>query len=477
MVLSLRCAYIISFILAVTVAPTEGLDNGLGRTPPLGWSSWNYFANHINETVFEEMADAMVSTGLAKIGYTYINVDAGYLTKQRDVNGKLVVDKTKFPSGMRHLSDYIHAKGLKLGVYTDLTAHSCGTGPGSYEHYDIDADTFANDWQADYLKVDYCGGTPSREPAPQYAAFDALGLALNKTGRNIYYSICPHTNTPASGTGLPYRGASIYSPPQVWNSSQRQNLANSLLVEYVNSFDLWYADPIPAGDGGAMAMPGGMITNIDSMVQMTDLKYSLPGSWNDADMLQICTYGEGATRHWNSTGLPGNTHGTGMTLTEYESHISVWAIMASPLILSADLRTVAARHPDCLKLMLNPEIVAVNQDAGGFSPKLVAAETNVTGSSYLQVNSTAIIGQTWMRPLLGGRVAVVLFNRADSARVMSVTWEALGLKATQEMKVRDVVKRIDLPTWLTSMYAATVQAHGISFVVLTPTTTTITNTN
>ena len=126
-----------------------------------------------------EMADAMVSTGLRDVGYEYINVDAGYLQHDRDpTTGKLVVNKARFPSGMRKLADYIHSKKLKLGVYTDLTDRSCGPGPGSGGHYSLDAKTFALEWDADYLKVDYCGSSVSRDPAPQYAGFAATTLAL-----------------------------------------------------------------------------------------------------------------------------------------------------------------------------------------------------------------------------------------------------------------------------------------------------------
>ena len=208
---------------------------------------------------------------------------------------------------------------------------------------------------------------------------------MNKTGREIYYSICPHAVAPEVGTGAPYHSKSVYSPPAEWTATQRHELANSLLVEYTNTFDLWYADPVPRGDGGPMSEPGGLITNIDSVVQMTQLGYSASGSWNDADMLQMCTFGEGATRHWNSTGLPGNTKGTGMTMREYTSHLAVWAVLGSPLIHSADLRTLKERHPECLELMLNPEILAVNQDADAQPAKLLWAKTNVTGKAYTQV--------------------------------------------------------------------------------------------
>ena len=165
---------------------------------------------------------------------------AGYLTAHRSTDGALVVNAALFPSGMRALADKIHARGLKLGVYTDLTGRSCGPGPGSYGHYEQDAKTFADDWQADYLKVDYCGTDVDRSPGPQHAAFAALRDALNNTGRAIYYSICPHAVAPRTGPGAPYDGASVYSPPLAWTASDRNGLANSLLVEYTNTFDLWY---------------------------------------------------------------------------------------------------------------------------------------------------------------------------------------------------------------------------------------------
>ena len=103
---------------------------------------------------------------------------------------------------------------------------------------------------------------------------------MNKTGRHIYYSICPHTSAPNNGTGAQYKGKSVYAPPASWSAAQRHALANSILVEYLKNFDLFYSDTVPAGDGGPINAPGGFITNIDSMVQMTEFAYSAPGSWN-----------------------------------------------------------------------------------------------------------------------------------------------------------------------------------------------------
>ena len=246
-----------------------------------------------------------------------------------------------------------------------------------------------------------------------------------------------------------------------------------------------------------MSEPGGLITNIDSVVQMTQLGYSTKGAWNgihtplpvryaiytpcgsyregfttlDADMLQMCTFGEGATRHWNSTGLPGNTQGTGMTMREYTSHLAVWAVLGSPLIHSADLRTLKARHPECLELMLNPEILAVNQDEDAQPPKLLWAKTNVTGQGYTDVNSSAITQQAFARPLSGGRVGVVLFNRDDGPAnaTMSVSMSSLGVAGGGRgaVPVRDVVAKRDLPPAPRGgSWSAEVPPHGVAFVVI-----------
>ena len=183
----------------------------------------------------------------------------------------------------------------------------------------------------------------------------ALGKELNATGRPIYYSICPHRPVqPADGLPAEWAGDDAYSPPPAWSKAERHALANSILVEYTNTWDSWYSRARTPAQQKAHApwRHGGIITDIDSMLQLTNLSYSGPGSWNDADMLQLCTYGKGMTPH--STG--------GMTLAEYRAHYSVWAILASPLIISADVRTLKEQHPECLALMLNAEIVAVNQD-------------------------------------------------------------------------------------------------------------------
>lgn len=220
-----------------------------------------------------------------------------------------------------------------------------------------------------------------------------------------------------------------------------------------------------------MSIPGGWITNLDSVVQMTEFGYSSPGSWNDADMLQVCTFGEGATRHWNSTGKPDDPNGLGMTMVEYTSHLSVWAVLGSPLIHSADLRTVGQRHPECLALMVNEEIIDVNQDVEAHPPQLLFATTNVTGKTYKEVNSTAITSQGFGRALSGGRAAAVLFNRDEAPMQLTLNFTALfpGVSdaGSGKYKVRDVVGKKDLGE-ATGSWSTEVASHAVAFVVLTP---------
>ena len=444
------------------------------RTPPLGWSSWNYFANNVSERLILDTADALVSTGLAAAGYTYLNIDAGYLMKERNATThELIVDASKFPRGIRALSDEIHAKGLQLGVYTDIGLGSCGHGPGSFGFYDVDAKTFAEEWQVDYVKVDFCGGKVSRtDDVAQRAAWTAFGAALRsatgktKEKRPVYLSICPHTAVSSDATGPPSQyfrngtGKSVYAPPAAWTAAQRHAMpVNGILVEFLNNFDLWYSDTVPSGDGGAINWPGGMITNIDAMVTMTTLADTVPGSFNDADMLQMCTFGEGATRHY-----PG-----GMQLHEYRAHLAVWSVFASPLIQSADIRTLSTRHPECLELMLNTEIIAVNQDVHGAAPRVVKEEWN---SSSVRTSKTIVV-QVFARPLATTaaakkRIAVVLLNRGEAAATIDVTWKELGLSEGDDvaLRVRDVIRREDNGTSAKGHFSVRVPAHDAAFVVL-----------
>ena len=165
------------FLLLHTLG--AALNNGLGKTPLLWWSSWNYFGDDVNEQIILQTAQALVDTGLSRLGFTTVSIDGGYLLPERNATSHLVPDPAKFPRGIRPVADALHAMGLHLGAYTDISGKSCCTGPGSLGHYAQDSATFATEWHVDFLKVDFCGayggnGSVPVEPKEQYAAWSAL---------------------------------------------------------------------------------------------------------------------------------------------------------------------------------------------------------------------------------------------------------------------------------------------------------------
>ncbi|KAJ0246840.1 Alpha-galactosidase 3 [Hirschfeldia incana] len=254
------------------------LNNGLARTPQMGWNSWNFFACNINETVIKETADALVSSGLADLGYIHVNIDDCWSNLLRDSKGQLVPHPETFPSGIKLLADYVHSKGLKLGIYSDAGVFTCQVRPGSLFHEVDDADIFAS-WGVDYLKYDNCFNLGIK-PIERYPP---MRDALNATGRSIFYSLCEW--------GV--------DDPALW----ADKVGNSWrTTDDIN--DTWA-----------------------SMTTIADLNnkwasYAGPGGWNDPDMLEV---GNG-----------------GMTYEEYRGHFSIWALMKAPLLIGCDVRNMTA---------------------------------------------------------------------------------------------------------------------------------------
>lgn len=251
------------------------LSNGLGMTPPMGWNSWNHFNCFINETTIKETADALVTTGLAQLGYRYVNIDDCWAEYNRDAKGYLVPKKSTFPSGMKAVADYVHSKGLKLGIYSDAGYRTCSKKmPGSLGYEKRDAKTFVS-WGIDYLKYDNCNNG-NVKPTVRYPI---MTRALMNTGRPIFLSLCEWGDM----------------HPALWGSQ----LGNSWrTTNDIN--DSW-----------------------ESMVSRADqnevyAEYARPGGWNDPDMLEV---GNG-----------------GMTKDEYIVHFSIWAISKAPLLIGCDVR-------------------------------------------------------------------------------------------------------------------------------------------
>jgi alpha-galactosidase len=247
----------------------------LAQTPPMGWNSWNKFACNVNEQLIRETADAMVATGMRDAGYEYVNIDDCWQVS-RAQDGTIIADPVHFSSGIKTLADYVHSKGLKLGIYTDAGRMTCQKRPGSYEHERQDIKTYA-DWGVDYVKIDWCYAD-GLDPEVQYAKFRD-GIA--QVGRPIVFSICNW------GVKAPWR----------WG----------------------------ARTGNSWRTTGDISDNFDRMSvigfsQNGLERFASPGHWNDPDMLEI---GNG-----------------GMTRDEYRTHMALWALLAAPLLAGNDLRSM-----------------------------------------------------------------------------------------------------------------------------------------
>jgi alpha-galactosidase len=292
-------------------APAVALDDGLARTPPMGFNNWN--ATHcgadFNEAMVKGMADLFVSSGLKDAGYQYVNLDDCWALPQRDAMGKLVPDPARFPNGIKAVADYVHSKGLKLGIYTSAGTKTCNSAgfPGGLGHEESDAQQFA-DWGVDYLKYDNC----NNQNVPALERYTKMRDALKKTGRAIVYSICE------------------------WGQ---------------NSPWLWGADV-----GHLWRTTGDISDSYASMLGIVKKNavladYAGPGHWNDPDMLEV---GNG-----------------GMTGTEYRSHFSLWAVMAAPLLIGSDLRKAT---PQTMDILENRDVIAVDQDPLGKQGRVLSSD-------------------------------------------------------------------------------------------------------
>ncbi|HXX13720.1 MAG TPA: alpha-galactosidase [Candidatus Eremiobacteraceae bacterium] len=284
--------------------------NQLAQTPPMGWNSWNKFACNVSEDLIKSVADAIATNGMKDAGYQYVVIDDCWQVN-RDENGFIVADPQRFPSGMKALADYVHAKGLKFGIYSDAGAKTCAGRPGSQGHEFQDAIQYAR-WGVDYLKFDWCS-TFTRNPQEAYST---INRALLSTDRPIVLSICEW------GTNKPWLwGKDIGN---LWRTTGD-------ITDKWSSHRKW-----PNGDCCELGMT-------DILDLQADLySYAGPGHWNDPDMLEV---GNG-----------------GMTIPEYQAHFSLWALLDAPLIAGNDVRSM---KPEIKDILTNAEVIAVNQDKLG----------------------------------------------------------------------------------------------------------------
>ncbi|HVT93437.1 MAG TPA: hypothetical protein VHD76_11380 [Bryobacteraceae bacterium] len=361
-------------------------SNGLAKTPPMGWNSWNKFRSEVSDKLVRETADAMAGNGMKAAGYRYVNIDDTWQAG-RDAHGNILPNE-RFPD-MKALAAYVHGKGLKLGIYSSPGPKTCAGYEGSYGHEEQDAKTYAA-WGIDYLKYDWCSGSTVYDYHSMQAVYAKMGEASLHSGRPIVYSLCQY---------------GVLKGPQ-WGAEAGGNLWRTT----GDIRDTWES-----------------MSHIGFDLQLDLAPYAAPGHWNDPDMLEI---GNG-----------------GMTTTEYRTHMSLWSLLAAPLLAGNDLRNVS---PAILAILTNKEVIAVDQDALG------KQATRVSKTGDLEV---------WARPLTGGAIAVGLFNRSGAPASITARAAAIGLQGSG--RVRDLWTHTGRGT-INGEFSAEVPAHGVVMVRIDP---------
>lgn len=345
----------------------------------MGWNSWNKFEKQVNAQIVKEIADAMASSGMKDAGYVYVNIDDTWEGK-RDEQGVLQPNE-KFPD-MKGLADYVHSKGLKIGIYSSPGPKTCAGFEGSYQHEELDARTWAA-WGIDYLKYDWCSAKEVYKEADMPAVYKKMGDALKATGRPIVYSLCQ------------------YGRLKVWDWGA------------ASGGNLWRTTGDIEDTWKSMSTIG-----FDKQVGLE--QHAGPGHWNDPDMLEI-----------------GNGH---MDDVEYRTHMSLWAMLAAPLLAGNDLRSMA---DETKQILLNKEVIAVDQDKLGRQGYRVSKDGRT---------------ELWAKPLEGGDLAVALFNRGDRAELMIAKWSDLNLSGSH--RVRDLWAHTDRGK-IKDLFEAEVFPHGV----------------
>lgn len=361
------------------------LSAQLAATPPMGWNSWNHFHRAVSDQIVRAQADAMVSSGMRDAGYIYVNIDDTW-QGDRDAQG-IIHPNDRFPD-MKALADYVHSKGLKLGIYSSPGAKTCAGYEGSLGHEQQDADTYAK-WGIDYLKYDLCGlrtqlqAAPSPEAAHQMMvdAYKKMRDALQKTGRPIVYSLCQYGNDAVWRWGVDVGGNS-------WRTT------GDIRDRYASMAEIGFS-------------------------QAGLARFAGPGHWNDPDMLEV---GNG-----------------GMNADEYRTHMSLWAILAAPLLAGNDLSSMT---PETVAMLTNREVIAIDQDRLGQEGDRVYAEGPI---------------EVWARPLADGSKAVGIFNRHPRPMTETVDFSRLGFHGA--VHARDIWEAKDLT--ISAPQTFTIPGHGV----------------
>jgi alpha-galactosidase len=336
-------------------------QSSVALTPPMGWNSWNLFEEEVSDKLIREIADALITSGMAQAGYQYIVLD-DYWVGGRNARNELFPDPVRFPNGIKALADYVHAKGLKLGIYSDAASLTCGGVTGSYNFEELDATIFAK-WGIDYLKYDYCNAPNDMVTA--FTRYKKMGDALRKTNRPIVYSICEWGQR----------------QPWLWARAAGGHLWRTTW----DIRDTWISDQYDNGHNG-------ILNTIDKQRGLE--KFAGPGGWNDPDLLVTGLFGKG-----KSSSLNGRF--TGCSLIEYRTQFALWCMLASPLMVNLDVRRM---DKDVTAILLNKELIAINQDVLGNQATVLLDENG---------------WQVFKKELSGDRYAIGILNRRDATGFFS----------------------------------------------------------
>lgn len=367
------------------------------KTPPMGFNTWNTFGENISDTLVRETADAMVERGLRDAGYSYLVIDDCWSKKERDPEtGKIVADPVKFPNGMKALSDYVHEKGLKFGMYSCAGVRTCADYPGSYDHEFLDAETFA-EYGCDFLKYDFCY-KPSVANGP--VLYHRISMALKSCGRDILLSACN------------------------WGSDEVNRWIRSTGAQMYRST-------------GDINDSWGSMREI-AMSQIDNLAYSAPGCYNDIDMLTIGMYGKG------------NVGSLGCTDVEYKTQFALWCIFSAPLMLGGDIRSM---KDELIRLVTNRDLLRIDQDEEA-RPAFIASELSwfpgrIVLAKHLTGNEIAV--GFFNMTETGGQVPFFLENiglTAASGRALQMREVFTGEERTVKEFMNPVVAAHDCSVYL-----------------------------
>lgn len=376
------CRLLLSAMLAlIALSASAAQAQTIAATPPMGWNSWNHFACRVSDAVVRAAADAIVSNGMKQAGYVYVNIDDCW-QGQRDSSG-VIHPNSKFPD-MKALGDYIHSKGLKFGIYSSPGPKTCAGYAGSYQHEAEDAKQYAS-WGVDYLKYDWCSAEKVYTPDQMPEVYKKMHDALAATGRPIVFSLCEYGLKSVWHWGASIGGNSWRTTDDIednWNSMSAIGFAQNGLEGFAG-----------------------------------------PGHWNDPDMLEV-----------------GNSK---MNHEEYVTHMSLWCLLAAPLLAGNDLAKMSS---ETLAILTNPEIVALDQDPKGAQAHRIWEE-----GPY----------EIWTKPLADGSMAVGLFNRGEDTEKITLRLQDVGMMGS--VTVRDLWGRKDLGKF-SGTFSADVPRHGVEVV-------------